>query len=200
MRVASRRVMLNAQVGNKNRGYEHGKNEVQRESLEIKRGGGMRKVEMARRIAEATGLSQVKSEEAIDAVLEEIKSTLQQGDSVILRRFGSFQVRVKRAESAAIPKRVKRRIFQLVVWCGLNLGMSLRMPCGGRLTSPLRPNLRFKIAHCVTSMAEIVLVAEISGILIPFRVTGRKQLALSKRKEVFPWLTSCTFPCRTMTK
>jgi nucleoid DNA-binding protein len=42
----------------------------------------MRKVEMARRIAEATGLSQVKSEEAIDAVLEEIKSTLQQGDSV----------------------------------------------------------------------------------------------------------------------
>jgi DNA-binding protein len=58
----------------------------------------MRKVEMARCIAEATGLSQVKSEEAIDAVLEEIKN------------------------------RVKRRIFQLVVWCGLNLGMSLRIP------------------------------------------------------------------------
>jgi len=49
----------------------------------------MRKVEMARCIAEATGLRQVKSEEAIDAVLEEIKN------------------------------RVKRRIFQLVVWCGL---------------------------------------------------------------------------------
>jgi hypothetical protein len=55
LRVASRRVMLNAQVGNKNRWYEHGKNAGQRESLEIKRGGGMRKVEMARRIAEATG-------------------------------------------------------------------------------------------------------------------------------------------------
>ncbi|HEY7710099.1 MAG TPA: HU family DNA-binding protein [Candidatus Entotheonella sp.] len=92
MRVAARRVMLNAQVGHKNRWYEHGKNEGQRESQEITRDGGMRKVEMARRIAEATGLSQVKSEEAIDAVLEEIKN------------------------------RVKRRIFQLVVWCGLNLG------------------------------------------------------------------------------
>jgi hypothetical protein len=53
--------MLNAQVGNKNRWYEHGKNEGQRESLEIKRGGGMRKVEMARRIAEATGLSQASA-------------------------------------------------------------------------------------------------------------------------------------------
>ena len=104
MRVASRRVMLNAQVGNKNRCYEHGKNEGQREPLEIKRGGGMRKVEIARRIAEATGLSQVKSEEAIDAVLEEIKSTLQQGDSVILRRFGSFQVRAKRARIGRNPK------------------------------------------------------------------------------------------------
>ena len=98
MRVASRRVMLNAQVGNKNRWYEHGKNEGQRKSMEIKRGGGMRKVELSRRIAEATGLSRVKSEEAIDTVLEEIKN------------------------------RVKRRIFQLVVWCGLNLGMSLGMP------------------------------------------------------------------------
>jgi hypothetical protein len=84
--------MLNAQVGHKNRWYEHGKNAGQRESQEITRDGGMRKVEMARRIAEATGLSRVKSEEAIDAVLEEIKN------------------------------RVKRRIFQLVVWCGLNLG------------------------------------------------------------------------------
>lgn len=81
MRVASRRVMLNAQIGNKNRWDAHGKNAAQRETLGIKR-GGMRKVEMARRIAEATGLSQVKSAEAIDAVLEEIKSTLQQGDSV----------------------------------------------------------------------------------------------------------------------
>ena len=41
-------------------------------------------------------------------------------------------------------------------------------------------------------MAEVVLVADRSGILIPFRVTlsGREQLVLSKRKEAFPWLTA----------
>lgn len=57
----------------------------------------MRKAEIARRIAEATGLTQVKSEEAVEVIFDEIKSALQQGDSVILRRFGSFNVRAKRA-------------------------------------------------------------------------------------------------------
>ena len=57
----------------------------------------MRKAEFARRIAEATGLTQVKSEEAVEVIFDEIKSALQQCDSVILRRFGSFNVRAKRA-------------------------------------------------------------------------------------------------------
>lgn len=64
----------------------------------------MRKVEMARRIAEATGLTQVKSEETIDTILDEIKNALQQGDAVIVRRFGTFQVRSKRARVGRNPK------------------------------------------------------------------------------------------------
>jgi nucleoid DNA-binding protein len=64
----------------------------------------MRKVEIVNRIAEETGLTKVKAEEAVDAILEEVKEVLQQGESVILRRFGSFQVREKRARLGRNPK------------------------------------------------------------------------------------------------
>jgi nucleoid DNA-binding protein len=74
----------------------------------------MRKADIVRRIADATNLTQVQAEDVVDAVFSEIKNALQQGDSVILRRFGTFDVRAKRArvgrnpktgEEAAIPAR-----------------------------------------------------------------------------------------------
>ena len=64
----------------------------------------MRKDEIVRRIAEETDLTYVKAEEVVNAVLDEIKSTLEQGDSVILRRFGSFEVRDKCARVGRNPK------------------------------------------------------------------------------------------------
>ena len=64
----------------------------------------MRKVELVLRISEATGLTQVKAEDTVDVILAEIKSTLQAGESVILRRFGTFQVRAKRARIGRNPK------------------------------------------------------------------------------------------------
>ena len=39
-----------------------------------------------------------------EAILEEIKGSLRAGDSVILRRFGTFDVRVKAARSGRNPK------------------------------------------------------------------------------------------------
>jgi integration host factor subunit alpha len=64
----------------------------------------MRKSDMVRRIADEIGLTQVKAEEAIEAILNEVKSTLQQGDSVILRGFGAFHVRDKRARTGRNPR------------------------------------------------------------------------------------------------
>jgi nucleoid DNA-binding protein len=64
----------------------------------------MRKADIARRIGDATALTQVKAEEVVEAVLDEMKSALQQGDSVILRRFGTFAVRAKRARMGRNPK------------------------------------------------------------------------------------------------
>ena len=64
----------------------------------------MRKVEIVTRIADETELTKAKAEQAIDAILEEIKNSLQNGEMVILRRFGSFQVRAKSARTGRNPK------------------------------------------------------------------------------------------------
>ena len=64
----------------------------------------MRKVEIVTRIADETSLTKVQAKKAIDAILEEIKDGLQRGEPIILRRFGSFQVREKRARMGRNPK------------------------------------------------------------------------------------------------
>ena len=64
----------------------------------------MRKVDIVTRIADETELTKAKAEQAIDAILEEIKNSLQRGETVILRRFGSFQVRAKSARTGRNPK------------------------------------------------------------------------------------------------
>ena len=63
----------------------------------------MRKIELAKRIAEETGLTAVKAEDVVDVILDEIKTSLSEGESVILRRFGTFDVRAKGARAGRNP-------------------------------------------------------------------------------------------------
>ena len=64
----------------------------------------MQKSDIVRTIAEQTGLTQVKADDAIDVILKEIKETLSRGESVILRRFGVFDVYAKNARQGRNPK------------------------------------------------------------------------------------------------
>lgn len=64
----------------------------------------MTKIDIINLVADDTGLSKVKAEEAVEAIIETIKLTLQEGEPVILRRFGSFQVRHKNARVGRNPK------------------------------------------------------------------------------------------------
>jgi DNA-binding protein HU-beta len=64
----------------------------------------MKKVEIINRIADETGLTKAQAEKAVNAILQEIKDGLQRGEPVILRRFGSFQVRAKHARMGRNPK------------------------------------------------------------------------------------------------
>jgi integration host factor subunit alpha len=64
----------------------------------------MRKEDIVRRIAEETACTHTQADEAVEAILATLKQTLQQGDAVILRRFGTFRVRAKRARVGRNPR------------------------------------------------------------------------------------------------
>lgn len=64
----------------------------------------MRKVDIVRRIAEETACTTAQAKHAVAAILATVKEGLQQGDTVILRRFGTFHVRAKRARVGRNPR------------------------------------------------------------------------------------------------
>ena len=64
----------------------------------------MRKVEMVRRVVEETGCTTMEAAAAVDAILATVKEGLHQGESVILRRFGTFHVRATRARVGRNPR------------------------------------------------------------------------------------------------
>ncbi len=74
------------------------------------------KKQLAARLAEQTGMSQVKAAEMIDAVVSSIKETLDAGEEVILRGFGQFKAvksaqrsgrNLRTGERVAIPSKVR---------------------------------------------------------------------------------------------
>ncbi len=67
-------------------------------------GSPLTKIDIINLVSDDTGLSKVKAEEAVETIIHTIKESLQSGDSVILRRFGSFQVREKNARVGRNPK------------------------------------------------------------------------------------------------
>ena len=50
------------------------------------------------------GYTTTQADEAVEAILTTLKQTFQQGELVILRRFGTWQVRAKRAHGGGNPK------------------------------------------------------------------------------------------------
>ena len=57
----------------------------------------MTQAEIAGRIHQQTGLSEHKAGEVLDRILDILKSTLQQGEEIVITNFGKFAVRSKRA-------------------------------------------------------------------------------------------------------
>ncbi len=64
----------------------------------------MTKNDIINRISEEAGLQKPEAEEAVETILALIKNTLGDDESVILRRFGSFQVRQKSSRIGRNPK------------------------------------------------------------------------------------------------
>ena len=64
----------------------------------------MRKAEIVQRIAQELECTSAKAEAAVEAILSTIKASLRQGDPVIVRGFGRWQVRGKQARVGRNPK------------------------------------------------------------------------------------------------
>jgi DNA-binding protein HU-alpha len=81
----------------------------------------MRKAELVQRIAAELGCTQVQADAAVAAILATIKDTLRHGEPVLQRRFGTWQVRAKRARVGRNPKTgtvaaiAARRVVRFVV-------------------------------------------------------------------------------------
>src|SRR5262249_52277498 len=66
--------------------------------------GTMRKAEIVQRIAQELECTTATAEAAVEAILTTMKASLRQGEPVILRRFGTWQVRGKPARVGRNPK------------------------------------------------------------------------------------------------
>ena len=64
----------------------------------------MKKAEIVQHIAQALECTTATAEAAVEAILTTMKASLRQGEPVILRRFGTWQVHAKRARVGRNPK------------------------------------------------------------------------------------------------
>ena len=62
------------------------------------------KTELARAVAEETGLSNGQAKEAIEATLEQIENALMSGDEVALSGFGKFAISERSARRGRNPQ------------------------------------------------------------------------------------------------
>jgi nucleoid DNA-binding protein len=64
----------------------------------------MTKIDIINKISDQVGLQKPESETAVETIIALVKEALGSGDGVILRRFGSFQVRQKNERVGRNPK------------------------------------------------------------------------------------------------
>ncbi|MDP6712718.1 MAG: integration host factor subunit alpha [Nitrospinaceae bacterium] len=64
----------------------------------------MTKQDIINQVSNRADLSRSKAEESVETVIDLIKDALGQGEAVILRRFGTFQVRSKSKRMGRNPK------------------------------------------------------------------------------------------------
>ncbi len=64
----------------------------------------MRKQDLVRSVAEATGTSEAQSTKAVNAIFESIEKALAEGDEVTVSGFGSFKVVERSSRSGRNPQ------------------------------------------------------------------------------------------------
>ncbi|MBA2363100.1 MAG: HU family DNA-binding protein [Chloroflexia bacterium] len=62
------------------------------------------KTEIVNQVSERTGLKKTEVQQVVDETLNEIRSSLESGDSVTLRGFGNFKVTERSARKGRNPR------------------------------------------------------------------------------------------------
>ena len=71
----------------------------------------MTKAELVEDVAEAAELTKKDAERLVEIVFESIIETLNQGEKIELRGFGSFRVRERELDAVEIPRPATRLVF-----------------------------------------------------------------------------------------
>lgn len=86
----------------------------------------MNKTEMVDAIASKADLTKIQAAKALDALLESITETLQQGDKVTLIGFGTFEPRHRAARNGRNPKTNKPLKIPASTSAGFKVGKKLK--------------------------------------------------------------------------
>ena len=64
----------------------------------------MIKIDIVKAVVAATGVSNTKSEDAVETVIQALKDAMRRGDRIELRRFGVFTVRARKTGMGRNPR------------------------------------------------------------------------------------------------
>jgi nucleoid DNA-binding protein len=64
----------------------------------------MTKADLVERVAEKTGLTRTDVMVVVETFLEQIKKTLEEGNNIEIRGFGTFKVKARKARKARNPR------------------------------------------------------------------------------------------------
>jgi DNA-binding protein HU-beta len=62
------------------------------------------KIDIVKAVVVATGVSNTKSEDAVETVIQALKDAMRRGDRIELRRFGVFTVRARKTGMGRNPR------------------------------------------------------------------------------------------------
>lgn len=64
----------------------------------------MTKADLVERVAEKTGLTRTDVAVVVDGLLDTIKSSMEEGNNIELRGFGTFKIKTRKARKARNPR------------------------------------------------------------------------------------------------
>ena len=80
----------------------------------------MTKAELVSKISEKTGVEKITALSVVESMMNEIKNTISENESIFLRGFGTFKAKKGRRKQVGILKKILPLSFQNITFLHLN--------------------------------------------------------------------------------